>query len=170
MGATRPNAVERVNEVRVAHGLQPLVVSPELTAAAQAHAEDMARQNYFSHDSKDGTLWYERIIRYYPNWRTLGENIAGVYSTKEAAVEGWLASAGHYANIVNPDFQEVGLGHAVGGDYGHYHVMDLGAKRHVSLNRRLTVSDLQTDTEFIEKPPFSLPMPKGRDIQTEVFR
>ena len=43
-------------------------------------------------------------------------------------VAGWLQSAGHCRNIMNPSFRELGVGYAQGGSYGHYLVQNFGAR------------------------------------------
>ena len=64
------------------------------------YATDMGQDNYFYHDSYDrsgGNLvkacdWSTRIQSYYPNWRSLAENIAAGYVTPESVMNGWMNS------------------------------------------------------------------------------
>src|SRR4051794_41152699 len=68
-----------LNQIRRAHHLAPLTLSPELTAAAGAHADEMLARGYFSHSSFDGTAYWRRIEAFYPlipgdTWAT-GENL-----------------------------------------------------------------------------------------------
>jgi uncharacterized protein YkwD len=93
-----------------------------LAQAAQRHSRDMASHNFFSHTGSDGTQVDDRIDDTGYDWRTCGENIAAGYGTIRAVVNAWLASPGHCANIMDPDFQEMGLGKAsnAGSDYGTY--------------------------------------------------
>ena len=44
------------------------------------------------------------------NWRTYGENIAKGYANEKDVIEGWINSEGHCRNIMNPNFQEIGIG------------------------------------------------------------
>jgi len=46
----------------------------------------------------------------YDNWMTYGENIAFGYSTAAAVMQAWMNSPGHRANILNPNFKEIGVG------------------------------------------------------------
>lgn len=46
---------DRVNRLRLRHGLPRLAWSPALSDVARAHSRDMARQGYFSHTGRDGT-------------------------------------------------------------------------------------------------------------------
>ena len=56
------DVVDLVNVERQAEGLHPLTYDAQLTTAARLHSQDMAEQNYFDHDSLDGTKFYERIL------------------------------------------------------------------------------------------------------------
>jgi hypothetical protein len=54
---------------------------------------------------------------------TAGENIAwgtGDLATPASIVDGWMHSAGHRANILDPDFGQVGIGIAAGAPQGRY--------------------------------------------------
>ena len=51
------------------HGLAPLTAQPQLAAAASAHSADMADNDYFSHDSQDGSTFVDRIERQGYSWR-----------------------------------------------------------------------------------------------------
>ena len=64
-------------------------------------------------------------------WRALAENIAAGQRTVADVMAGWIASPGHYANLVNPAYRHVGLGHASSdaGAYGDYWVQDFGRGR-----------------------------------------
>jgi uncharacterized protein YkwD len=87
----------------------PLRVSPLLEQVAQRHAEDMARRGYFDHTGADGSTPQQRIDRGGYAWSISGENLAlGRMSSREA-VDGWLASPGHCANIMEPRFAETGI-------------------------------------------------------------
>ena len=105
-----------------------LTLNAQLGQAAQGHASDMAAQNYFSHTSKDGRTFVQRIQATGYAYRTIGENIAAGQSTPQQVVAGWLQSEGHCRNIMNPSFRELGVGYARGGSYSHYWVQDFGAR------------------------------------------
>ena len=98
-----------------------------LVIAAQGHADDMASRSYFSHDSLDGTTFDARIRRNGYAGVTLGENIAERQRDARSVVDGWLNSAGHCANIMNPDFTEIGVGYASGSS-GPLWVQNFGAR------------------------------------------
>ena len=91
----------------------PVAWNPALGNAALAHSRDMATRRYFSHRGKDGSEAAERAARAGYNWRRVGENIAFGQRSPREAVEGWLDSPGHCANIMNRDFTEMGAAYGV---------------------------------------------------------
>jgi uncharacterized protein YkwD len=116
--------LEAVNRARATDrscGSRHFAAAPALTlnralgAAAQAHSTDMARQDYFSHQGKDGREVEQRAVQAGYRWRGIGENIALGQGTPEEAMAGWLASPGHCANIMNRWFTEMGAAFATGG-------------------------------------------------------
>jgi uncharacterized protein YkwD len=91
----------------------PVRLNPTLQHVASGHAADMARYNYFSHTSRDGGSMVERASRAgYPR-RAMAENIAAGQLQADAAMQSWLESPGHCANIMAPAFNEMGAAFAV---------------------------------------------------------
>jgi uncharacterized protein YkwD len=142
--------VELVNLERANVGLPPLKLNEDLGYSARYHAKDMQDENYFNHDSYDGSTlvcnWGQRISLFYSNWWALGENIAVGYDTPESVMseEGWMGSAGHKSNILNTNYREIGVGY-----YHSYWVQDFGARNGVY---PLIINDeaAQTDTPAVE--------------------
>ena len=119
-----------VNAFRASNGVAPLVLNDKLTAAAQGHAADMARKNYFSHSSLDGRTPAQRInAAGYTGWTAWGENIAWGYRDWHTTLVVWQNSASHRANLLSPRFKEIGLGAAVSPSGTRYWVQDFGARR-----------------------------------------
>ena len=92
----------------------PVSWSGNLAMAAYLHSEDMVLNNFFSHTGSDGSSPGQRISRQGYPWWTYGENIAVGYPTVSAVIQGWLGSAGHCQNMMNPAFTEIGAGYAIG--------------------------------------------------------
>ena len=92
-----------------------LELEPHLSAAAQAHADDMRAKDYFSHTAPDGSTVGTRVTRTGYRWSRVGENIAQGYKNVDEVMAGWLESDGHCANLLNPGFSELGVGKS--GDY-----------------------------------------------------
>ncbi|HJW91761.1 MAG TPA: CAP domain-containing protein [Anaerolineales bacterium] len=131
--AFEQRVVELVNRERTNRGLPPLKRSDHLDEAARFHAADLAKDNYFEHDTYDregGQLnWvcntWDRIGSYYSGAR--GENIAAGYSSPEDVVAGWMESPGHRGNMLSESSWEIGVGFYAGeGDYYFYWVQDFG--------------------------------------------
>jgi uncharacterized protein YkwD len=86
----------------------PVSWNKQLEAAAASHSDDMASHNFLSHTGSDGLNVSDRVSSEGYAWRSVGENIAAGYETAKAAVNGWLSSHGHCANIMDSTFSEIG--------------------------------------------------------------
>jgi len=108
----------------------PLRISSELTDAADEHARDMVRRKFFEHRGSDGSQPKDRVKRAGYRSKLTGENIALGPESAEEVVAGWLKSPGHCANIMEPRFQDIGIGLASGRKRGQiYWVQEFGAPR-----------------------------------------
>lgn len=119
--------LNNMNEKRAAFGLAPLIWSDQLAAAAQAHAEDLARRGWGSHVGSDGARLrtrYERV-GYWATWAS--ENWANARSPQQAFDMWWFEPdwGPHRLNILGPNYVEVGIGVAKGG-WGYYYIADFG--------------------------------------------
>jgi uncharacterized protein YkwD len=106
--------VYRTNLAREAKGLPPLRWNAELTHAARWFAWDSVENqpiSYCNHLDTLGNWPIARALAFgYPG-SAGAENVYCGYVTPQQAVEGWLGSPGHSANLLNPDFREVGMGY-----------------------------------------------------------
>lgn len=126
--------VDLTNAERRANGLPELRVSGYLAQSAQSHADDMARRNYFAHNSPEGVAPRDRMLAvgYDPQTFT-GENIYYYYGNQvgiqpEAAVAWWMNSPGHRANILDARYTEIGVGLAITtADGKHIYVQNFGS-------------------------------------------
>lgn len=109
----------------------PVMWSQELEAAAQAHSEDMAMHNFFSHTGSDGSAISDRVTDAGYTWSTVGENIAAGRRTANETISDWLESPGHCRNLMNPDFTEVAVAcvQNENSDYQRYWTNTLGSPR-----------------------------------------
>ncbi|RZJ16017.1 MAG: CAP domain-containing protein [Haliea sp.] len=98
---------------KLAAAAPPLAMNSQLQAAALAHADDMARHDYFEHAGRDGATAAERASRAGYAWRTIGENIAAGQADAATVVASWLKSPGHCVNLMSPRFREMGVAFAV---------------------------------------------------------
>ena len=126
--------IDLVNVERAAQGLHPLSIDHNLATAARDHSQDMGLQDYFSHTSLDGRTVPDRITAAGYFYNTYGENIAAGQPTPEDVIDAWMSSSGHRANILNPNFCDIGVGYAylAGSDYLHYWTQNFGRKTGLS--------------------------------------
>lgn len=117
-------AFEQTNVARAKNGLRTLVWDPELCRMARRHSEQMATLGYFSHETPDGLQLKERArANGILHFRVIGENIAynkGYDDPGGFAVERWLTSSGHRANMLFPGFQASAIGSYVAADGSTY--------------------------------------------------
>jgi MYXO-CTERM domain-containing protein len=89
---------------------RPLYWAHPLGEAARYHSQDMKDNNYFAHESRDGTSAAARVARWYDE-SGIGENIAmGYMDAWEVTIQGWMCSAGHRSNIMYGGWTELGTG------------------------------------------------------------
>jgi uncharacterized protein YkwD len=125
--ATR--VLELTNAERAKAGLPPLTLSTQLSQAAQQYSQVLATDACFAHTCGPVPEMIQRDAEAgYTGWTAVGENIAAGYPSPEAVVAGWMASPGHRANILNPDYHELGVGLAGGGKFGAYWTQEFGAR------------------------------------------
>jgi uncharacterized protein YkwD len=127
MEAMRRRAVRRLaNKARKAHRKPGLRHSAELTASAQAKANELARTGHLAH----GQWWrgiYAEIRK--SDWGRIGENIASG-QTSPAQVHGeWMDSPEHRANILNGEYDHLGVGWAKSRHGKQYYVQHFGNRR-----------------------------------------
>ena len=103
--------VRLVNIERQKAGLAPFSYSGELSKVARAKSQDMANNNYFSHNSPTYGDPFAMMRSFGIQYRTAGENIAKGYSSAQSVVNGWMNSPGHRANILNSSFGKIGVGY-----------------------------------------------------------
>lgn len=108
----RPELLAELNRERLRAGLVPLMSNGRLDLAAQAHADDMARNGTLSHTGGDGSQLRDRLTRAGYAFRLAAENVAAGTPNGSATVQLWLMSEGHRRNMLEPDVREVGIGHA----------------------------------------------------------
>ena len=106
------------NQERAAAGLSALRLDSTLVAIARRRAQDMAANNYFSHTSPSGETAFSLMSAAGYSYQMAGENIArNNYpdtQTVQVAMQGFMNSSGHRANILSGGYRRVGIGAAVG--------------------------------------------------------
>jgi uncharacterized protein YkwD len=107
----------------------PLRWSPRLEKAALTHARDMAAHGVMTHAGSDGSTAAQRVTRVGYAWSATGENVAAGQRDGESVVKSWVASPGHCANLMSPDFTEMAVAFATSErtDAGIYWTQVFGA-------------------------------------------
>ena len=113
-------AFEQTNQERIKNGLPALEWDGDVCRMARTHSESMSRLNFFAHVTPDGLRLRDRaraagILTY----TVMGENIAynqGYEDPGAFAVERWMASAKHRANILSTEFRAMAIGTYIAAD------------------------------------------------------
>lgn len=104
-----PGAAEALNGLRAQVGAAPLIHSPQLQAAAEAHGRDMVAKGYFDHKGRDGSTIATRVKREGYNYCFAAENIARGQKSLNDVMGGWAMSPGHRKNMLSKEAREFGL-------------------------------------------------------------
>jgi len=106
---TPEKVLEITNQKRAEQGLSPLVINSQLNEAAQRKAGDMFAFNYWSHVSPSGRSPWSFFQEVGYKYLYAGENLARDFMDSQAVVEAWMNSATHRDNVLNKNYQEIGL-------------------------------------------------------------
>lgn len=107
--------LQQLNQIRAERHLVPLTLSTPLTLASKQHSIEMAEDGYFDHPSHDGTSFWKRIDHWYSDssfqYWSVGENLLWSSPGVDAshALDAWMKSSEHRANILSPNWREIGL-------------------------------------------------------------
>lgn len=101
--------LDDTNSARRDGHLGELKLSQKLNQAAQMKADDMFAKQYWSHDAPDGTKPWKWFADAGYDYAEAGENLAKGFYTAEATTTAWMGSVEHRANILDPDYTDVGF-------------------------------------------------------------
>lgn len=120
--------LELINDYRHQNGIKPLKQSEQLNRVAKWMSQDMASNNYFSHKDSKGGDSRQRMNSFGYVAAATGENIAAGNETAEDTFQQWKKSPGHNKNMLDSDFNEIGIGRVYSGDsnYKWYWTTDFG--------------------------------------------
>jgi uncharacterized protein YkwD len=99
-----------VNHERVAAGCPALTPNDTLIQVARAHSQDMAVHRFIGHTGSNGRTPAQRVQDAGYQFRIVAENVAAGRLTPESAVQGWMNSPEHRANILNCALRDTGVG------------------------------------------------------------
>ncbi len=145
--------LELVNTARVELDLPPLAMDPAFTQIARQHSWEMISLDYFSHESPvpGNETVPQRVANAGMTEVWIGENIGAEYRSEPydwvsltlSTFEGLMDSPPHRANILDPDFNRVGIGvvRSSRGDLEGIHVTQVFTSKRIELNPISIVSD-----------------------------
>jgi uncharacterized protein YkwD len=107
--------LSEMNIARAQNHRAPLRMLNTLTTPARAQSRYLLKTGLLSHDSRDGTPFWTRLQRAgFPRTRAMGENLVQVggcnESTARLAVQLWMHSPDHKANLLDKRFHVTGVG------------------------------------------------------------
>lgn len=115
MEAAREATLCLLNNERVSRSLQPLTRQSQLEQAATSYSQSMIVEHFFAHVSPLGEVLHDRLapyIRAALGWK-IAENLGwgeDVRATPRTMVDAWMHSDSHRTNMLNPRYDEVGIG------------------------------------------------------------
>jgi len=121
MSSDEKEVFNLINKQRTNNGLSSLKVDSEVQRVAKIKAQDMVNNSYFSHNSPTYGTPFQMLQNFKVSYKTAGENIAG-NSSNSGAVNAWMNSSGHKANILNSSFNYTGIGVVTSNKYGKIYV------------------------------------------------
>lgn len=107
--ADESKAFQLLNADRAANGLPALKINTSLVRLAEGYASDMINRKFFSHYNPEGQSPFDRMRQAGISYRYAGENLA-INRNVTAAETAFMNSPGHRANILSPNYTEVGIG------------------------------------------------------------
>ena len=102
-------ARDMINQYRAEHGLKPVKLSAELTAAAKVHARDLSKWDRISHYGSDGSNPWDRVKRAGFKAQLAAENVGTGQIDFGEVMKGWKESPGHNKNLLLPDADYMGI-------------------------------------------------------------
>ncbi len=111
--STQQEILKLVNQERARQGLKGLELDWQVSRVAQYKSDDMAKNNYFSHQSPTYGSPFDMLKSFNVKYKSAGENIAKGQKTPQAVMTAWMNSSGHRANILGSSYTHLGVGYTV---------------------------------------------------------
>jgi len=111
--------IQITNQERERNNLLPLKVNSILAEAALRKGEDMVERGYFAHDTPEGKKPWNWIDKNEYDYIFAGENLAMDFTSGDMIHEAFMKSPSHKKNLLDPDYQEVGVAVVSGKIYGN---------------------------------------------------
>jgi uncharacterized YkwD family protein len=117
LSAYEQKVIELTNQERSKYGLAALKADTALSKVAREKSLDMSKNGYFSHTSPTYGSPFDMMKQFGISYQYAGENIAMGQRTPEEVVQAWMNSEGHRKNILNGNFNYIGVGYVESGNY-----------------------------------------------------
>ncbi|WP_066049568.1 CAP domain-containing protein [Robertmurraya korlensis] len=117
LSAYEQKVVELTNQERSKYGLAALKADTALSKVAREKSLDMSNNGYFSHASPTYGSPFDMMKQFGISYQYAGENIAMGQRSPEEVVQAWMNSEGHRKNILNGNFNYIGVGYVESGNY-----------------------------------------------------
>ncbi|KAJ1985667.1 hypothetical protein H4R33_003844 [Dimargaris cristalligena] len=101
-------ALKLVNTERAKKSLPALIYDATLEKMALAHTKYMETSGKVTHDDPSGSMSV-RMDALGKTWTSIAENVAGGQTTEQEVMDSWIASPGHYANIMSTDNHRIAI-------------------------------------------------------------
>ena len=101
--------LDQTNIARAQDGESFLTLNNQLNKAAYLKAKDMFANQYWAHDSPDGTQPWKWFGDVNYNYADAGENLAKNFTSSDAVLNAWIASPAHKENVLKSEYQDVGF-------------------------------------------------------------
>ncbi|MFA7689445.1 MAG: CAP domain-containing protein [Bacilli bacterium] len=110
ISALETEVIRLVNNERGKAGRPALAPNNELSRVARLKSEDFVKNNYFSNSSPTYGTPFDMLRSFGITFTAAGENIAKGQRTAQEVMNTWMNSSGHRANILNPTYNQIGVG------------------------------------------------------------
>ncbi len=116
--------LDGTNSVRREYGLKDLSLDSILMETAYRYAQEMSKNNHYSHISLQGKLPIDRAMDLWYPALGVGENIGQNFESINEALLDWKESEPHLQHIIDPKFTDIWVACVDG-----YRVVMFGAKK-----------------------------------------
>lgn len=107
---TATKVLEATNQAREKLNLSKLTLNDKLSTSAKSKAQDMFTKGYWAHNAPDGTTPWSFFQDAGYEYKFAGENLAKDFYNTDSLMTAWMKSPTHKANIVSPNYSEIGIG------------------------------------------------------------
>ena len=146
--------LQRINQIRIAQGLQPVQANPKLTQAAQSYSQLMAQRQCFNHTCANGATPRQRVTAMGLGANQVAENLfraVRAHNPVDQAIASWMQSPYHRCNLLLPEASETGIGVWQQGEM--LYVTQLSIQPPLDPNRPLPSQRSEFEARFKQAPP-----------------